>query len=73
MRKVNLFPGFILGAFAFSIAIAGCNSEGDSKEVTKDSTTTIKTDTMVPMMPKDTMKMDTSKAKNNQDKPILNP
>ena len=73
MRKVKLFPAFVLGAFCLSLAIVGCNSEGDSKEVKKDSTTVIKTDTMVPVVPKDTTKMDTTAVNKKVDKPIVTP
>lgn len=65
-----------MGAFFFSIAIAGCNSNGDSKD-TKDSTTVKTTDTTKMMMPKDTMmkkdtmKMDTSAVKTMSKKPIV--
>ena len=69
MRKAKLFPAFIMGAFFFSFAIAGCNGS-DTKETKKDSTV-IKTDTMVPK--KDTTKMDTTAVNKMTDKPIVNP
>lgn len=71
IRKAKFFPVIIMGAFFFSIAIAGCNNEGDSKEVKKDSTTVIKTDTMAPKMKVDTAKMDTMKVPDK--KPVVNP
>ena len=71
IKKAKFFHVILTGAFFFSIAIAGCNNEGDSKEVKKDSTTTVKPDSSSKMAPKDTMKMDTSKMPVK--KPIVNP
>jgi hypothetical protein len=75
MTKAKFFPVIITGAFFFSIAIAGCNGNGDSKD-TKDTLTVKTTDTTKMMAPKDTMKMDTIKmdtSMKSKNKPVVNP